>query len=70
MKKAKKTKTLLDLYNAEGDKPTPKEAFILKVSEICCRHPQTVKMWLCGAREPEDLVLNTLREKFGVTSIR
>lgn len=68
--KRKADKTLLDLYNEEGKKPTPREAFILNVASVCCRHPQTVKMWLCGAREPEELVLNTLKEKFGITSIK
>lgn len=71
MKKNKNSnKSLYDLYQEEGEKPTPREAFILKVAEVCCRHPQTIKQWFAGVQSPDALTMRTLTEHFGVTSIR
>jgi hypothetical protein len=66
----KKEKTLFDLYQEEGEKPTPREAFILKIAEVTCRHPQTIKQWFAGMQSPDALTMRVISEKFGVTKIR
>lgn len=71
MRQTKKTeKSLFDLYQEEGQKPTPKEAFIHKVAEVVCRHPQTIKQWFAGVQSPDALTMRVISEKFGVTKIR
>lgn len=44
--------TFKELYLQEKKKPTPASVWVNKMAEATATNPQTVRLWLCGARKP------------------
>lgn len=60
------TKTFMELYKAELNKPTPAAAFITRVAEATMRKENTVRMWLAGRQQPDKLAKERIAELLGV----
>lgn len=48
--------TLRELYDLKKQEPSPAQAFIKKLSKATCRTETTVRQWLSGIQQPNDLV--------------
>lgn len=53
-----------DLYNKEGAKPTPRQAFITEVARITKKAETTVKQWINGIQTPDALTIDTIAKHF------
>lgn len=56
--------TFLDLYRMEGEKPTPRQAFIAEVARVTKKAETTVKQWVRGMVVPDELTIDTLAKHF------
>lgn len=59
-----KGKSLRELYKEETRKPSRAQEFIALVAQVTHRSEHSVKMWLLGKHEPDELVKSTLAEYF------
>lgn len=60
-------KTFKQLYIEEVEKPTPFQLFIKQICEITHRSEHTVRMWVRGSHQPDNLTKATLAKHFGCT---
>lgn len=65
MKQERNTK-FKELYEQAKAKPTPAQEFVAKCAKICCVNEMTVRYWISGTKEPNQLRKNALAEYFGV----
>lgn len=63
----KKT-SLKDLFYQEKKKPSPAQEFISLVASISGRKVITVRKWIAGQSEPDELVKNVLAKHFNTKS--
>lgn len=56
--------TFLDLYLKEGEKPTPRQAFITEVARITKKSPITIKNWISGRQIPDALTVEVIAKHF------
>lgn len=47
--------TLKELYEAKKNEPSPAQLLIMRLSRITCRTESTVRQWLSGIQEPNEL---------------
>lgn len=65
MKQERNTK-FKELYEQAKAKPTPAQEFIATCAKICCVNEMTVRYWIGGSKEPNQLRKKALAEHFGV----
>lgn len=53
-----------ELYTAECEKPTPRQAFLAKCAEVTGLSEITVKQWANGIQKPNKTALKLLAEHF------
>lgn len=58
-------KTFKSLYENEKKKPTAAQLFIARVAAITKRSEMTVRMWLSGRQEPDELAKSVIAREFG-----
>jgi len=61
-----KNKSFKELYESAKSKPTPAQSFIEEVASLTHRSANTVKMWLVGRQEPDELAKSILANHFKV----
>lgn len=61
------TKTFKALYEDEKKKPTAAQKFVTEVATLTKRSENTVRMWLSGKQEPDDLAKSVIAQKFEVS---
>jgi len=57
-----------DIYEREKAKPTPAQAFIVRIAALTKKSENTVKMWVCGAQEPHRLEKEVIAQHFGLSA--
>lgn len=53
-----------ELYTAECEKPTPRQAFLTECAEVTGLSETTVKQWANGIQKPNKTALKLLAEHF------
>lgn len=61
------SKTFLELYNEQKNKPTAAQVFVQRVAEMTHRQETTVRMWLSGRQTPDDLAKSIIAKEFNVS---
>lgn len=56
--------TFLDLYRKEGEKPTPRQAFITEVARVTKKSTLTIKNWINGRQVPDALTVDVIAKHF------
>lgn len=56
--------TFRELYSAECEKPTPRQAFMTECAEVTGLSETTVKQWANGVQKPNKTALKLLSEHF------
>ena len=59
-----KQMTFLHLYLKEGEKPTPRQAFITEVAKVTKKSPITIKNWINGRQVPDALTIEVIAKHF------
>lgn len=59
--------TFLNLYEAAKKKPNPGAIFIKEVAELTHRSENTVRMWIWGRQQPDDLTKEVIAKHFNVS---
>ena len=57
-------KTFKELYEDAKMLPTPAASFIAKVAELTHKTETTVRMWLSGNQQPDELAKSVIAEHF------
>jgi len=65
MSTSKQKKSFKELYEIERDKLNPGQEFIEKIAKLTRRSPFTVRAWIAGVQEPDELVKDVLSKEFG-----
>ena len=60
-------KSLKMLYEEQKNKPTAAQMFISDIATLTHRSENTVRMWLSGRQEPDELAKNVIAEKYQVS---
>lgn len=55
-------KTFKELYEDELRKPTPASDFVSRVAAATKRRENTVRMWLAGRQQPDELAKGIIAE--------
>ena len=58
-------KTFKGLYAEAKQQPTPAAAFVARVAELTHRTETTVRMWLAGVQQPDELAKSVIADHFG-----
>lgn len=61
------SKTFLELYYEQKNKPTAAQLFVKKVAEITHRQETTVRMWLSGRQTPDELAKSIIAKEFNTS---
>lgn len=56
-----------ELYEEAKNKPTPAQAFISEVALLTHKSEQTIKMWLLGRQQPDELACAVIAKHFNVS---
>ena len=56
--------TFMELYQKEGEKPTPRQAFVADVARITKKAETTVKQWINGFQVPDALTIDVIAKRF------
>lgn len=59
-------KSLIEFYNDEKSKPTPAQAFVIKIAKMTHRSELTVRQWLTGRYYPDELAINIIAKELEV----
>lgn len=60
--------TFAGLYEAAKKMPSPGAIFIKEVAELTHRSENTVRMWIWGRQQPDDLTKSVIAEHFKVSA--
>lgn len=60
------SKSLRELYQDERRKPTAAQAFVSKIAALTCKSEITVRFWLAGYVEPDDLTKKVISRHFKI----
>lgn len=56
--------TFIDLYRKEGEKPTPRQAFVTEVAKVTKKAETTVRQWINGFTVPDALTVDVIARHF------
>lgn len=59
-------KTFRQLYDEEKKKPTAAQNFVADIAALTKRSEVTVRKWIAGQQEPDDLAKQAIGERFGI----
>lgn len=59
--------TFTELYENEKKKQTPAKSFVERVANAARASEATVRSWLCGSRNPDQLAKEAIANEFGAT---
>ena len=59
--------TLKELYENEKQQQTPAQSFVERVANAARASEATVRSWLCGSRNPDQLAKEAIAKEFGTT---
>lgn len=62
-----KNRTFKELYEAAKNQPTPAQAFITEVAMLTHKSEQTIKMWVLGRQQPDELACAVIAKHFNVS---
>lgn len=60
--------TFADLYEAAKKMPSPGAIFIKEVAELTHRSENTVRMWIWGRQQPDELTKDVIAKHFKVSA--
>ncbi len=60
-------KTFRELYESAKNQPTPAQAFITEVALLTHKSEQTIKMWVMGRQQPDELACAVIAQHFNVS---
>ena len=60
-------KSFKELYESAKSRPTPAQAFIAEVAQLTHKSEQTIKMWLLGRQQPDELACAVIAKHFNVS---
>lgn len=60
--------SFIDLYEAAKKQPSPAAAFIKEVAELTHRSENTVRMWIWGRQQPDELTKEVIAKHFKVSA--
>nr|DAI42414.1 MAG TPA: SOS-response transcriptional repressor [Caudoviricetes sp.] len=58
--------TFKELYEQELHKPTHATLFVQRIAKVTKRQEMTVRMWLAGRQQPDELVKSIIAQELGV----
>lgn len=58
--------TFKEIYEQVKEQPTPCQVFVAEVAEVTRKAENTVRTWLSGSSEPDELTKKVLAAHFGV----
>jgi hypothetical protein len=59
-------RTLSGMYRAAKKQPTPARSLLIEISRLTHKKEDTVKHWVLGYQDPDDLSKAVLAEHFGI----
>ena len=61
-------KTFMEIYRLEKSKPTPAQAFIKRMASLTKKSESTVRQWVLGCFDPDDLTKDVIAKELGIDS--
>ena len=61
-------KTFTELYECAKSQPTPAQAFVSEVAKLTHKSEQTIRMWLLGRQQPDELAKSVIAKHFNVSA--
>lgn len=58
--------TLKEIYETKKNELSPAQSFIALLAKITCRKETTVRQWLSGIQEPNDLAKKRISTELGI----